>query len=107
MQCERCGRADAAQSSSLFGENAGYLCVACRDEEGRARAAEDEGRIRDMTVDWDAARPLMMEAEARGIREQLMRMADVLEHVVVRYGRVLPPDFAAFLTRHRRSRPSV
>ena len=55
-----------------------------------------------MVVDWDTLRPILAHAESRANVDELRRLTDLLQFGVERYGRTLPPDFAAFVERHRR-----
>ena len=105
MPCERCGNQNVVTYGATLATDSRELCVACFHELSRAQAAADEARIRDMAVEWDKLRPILARAEELGVEEHIRRLADMLEFSVQRYGRVLPPDVAAFLARHRRSRP--
>lgn len=107
MPCERCGRADLPTARLEFVAHGQEICANCRDEVPHAELAAGEARIRAMPVDRDELRSHFAEAAADGRGEVLARMAEVLEHGVQRYGRVLPPGVADFVVRHQRSRPSV
>ena len=82
-------------------------CLRCWEREEAAGARVDEQRVREMDVDWSQIRPIIERAEARGRSDELLMLSEKLQHAVDRYGRTLPPDVAAFLERHRRSRPAV
>lgn len=76
------------------------LCAVCRDETESQAARAAHRQAAEMPVNYDALRPLMREAEEAGAAQVLADMADILRHSVAHYGRVLPPDVAAFMNRH-------
>jgi hypothetical protein len=108
MLCTICNEREATHQSLHLPRTAPAeqprFCQSCREVAQRQDAANSERRIRQMVVDWDTLRPILAGAEWRANADELRRLTDLLQFAVERYGRVLPPDFAAFVERHRRER---